>query len=299
MRKTLKRPTGVSNPASPRRDVQRADDGAVLDVERELAVEQHLEAASGARRSRRRARRSRERRLRRGPGDAVAAESLPLLERDHGEPRLLSGLAVDRVGGQEREIGETLLERARRPPSDRSAVRAQAGRAAARPARCVPKRDRPRGDIAGEEPERGAALDEQADRLHTRDGGDGQHELRHAGREARGLRPGGEPLAEVDGRDPVRDRDGTERRSGGNRACDLALALRSRRAGEQRCDRLAERRAAAVDVDDLFALEERDLHRGRLRARAAWREDERDRGERCRHPEPSEEIPHPAEPIVR
>ena len=273
---------------------------AVLDVERELAVEQHLEAAPGARRSRRRPRRGRERRLRRGAGDAVAAEPLPFLERDHGEPRLLSCLAVDRLGGQEREIGEPLLERAHgRRRIGRRAGRRRAGRRHVRP-RCVPKRDRPRGDVAGEEPERGAALDEQADRLHTRDGG--RRSARAASRGPRGSPPSSRWRTARRGR---RSRPRSRpRRRGAPFPAGTALAisrLRSAAVGPASSAVTAWRSVEPLrfDVDDLFALEERDLHRRRLRARAAWREDERDRGERCRHPEPSEEIPHPAEPIVR
>ena len=88
-----------------------------VDVERELAVEQDLDATAGAGRPRRRPLRALERRLGPGPGDAVAVEPRPLLEGHHGEAGLLAGLAVDARARQEAEVGQPVLQRARRRQS--------------------------------------------------------------------------------------------------------------------------------------------------------------------------------------
>ena len=130
MRKTLKRPVGVSKPVAPVETCSVAHDAAVLDVEHELAVEQHLEPAPSARSCAASAvSRLASAACVAGPADAVAAEPLPLLERHHGEPRLLAGLAVHRLRWEEREVGEPLLERAHgRRRIGRRARRGRAGR---------------------------------------------------------------------------------------------------------------------------------------------------------------------------
>ena len=164
---------------------------------------------------RRRPRGLRERGLRRGPDRAVAREPEPLLERDDARRRPRAGLPVHRVAGQEAELVEALLNR-----TDLVGLAARRRRRGRRRRRDVRRCDRLRsdriaGDDAGEEPERGAALDEQLDRADARVARRGQDDLGDAGGEALDVRPGCELLPEVDRRDSAGDAHRPERRRGG------------------------------------------------------------------------------------
>ena len=274
-----------------------------VDVEHELAVEQHLDAVGPARPS------------------AASAASRPRAPPGSPGPRrrrrpspchFWNAITANRVcspalpstavGGEEAEVGEPLLERAHRRPSDRSSAGRAAGRAAARRARVALARviGRER-DVAGEEPERRGALDVQPHRLDTADRRRRQHELGHA---AQTGSPRFVPVANRSPRStvatPFVDRDGA-------RAASLR-GPRSRPRGRARADDGPASSAAtawrsvepvAVDVDDLLALEERDLHRRRRRARAPARATSPIDASDCRRAEPSDEIPHAAERIFR
>jgi hypothetical protein len=94
--------------------VDPANDRVVLDRKRQLPVEEHLDtAAASSARHRGRAARAGERRPRLGPGNAVTCEPLPLLEGDDGEAGFLAGDSIDCAQGEEAEVGEPLLKRAR------------------------------------------------------------------------------------------------------------------------------------------------------------------------------------------
>ena len=147
--------------------------------------------------ARRRPRGGGERGLRLRPDDAVAAEPGPLLEGDDGEPRLLAGHAVDRLGRQVAEVGELLLQRADGDGRVGSSSAGGFGRRHDGPAQRR-GRDRLRRVDAREEPERRAAEDAQPHRLHAAEAGRRQHELRHARAQVGGLVGLGEGLVEVD-----------------------------------------------------------------------------------------------------
>jgi hypothetical protein len=89
-------------------------DAVVLDRERELPVEQHLDSpATPATRDRARMARLGQRGPCLRPRDAVTAEARPLLEGDDGEAGLLPRDPVDTAQREEAEVGEPLLERPR------------------------------------------------------------------------------------------------------------------------------------------------------------------------------------------
>ncbi len=227
--------------------------------ERELAVEQDLEPVAASARPRRRAGRVGERRLGGRPGDAVAPRPCHFWNAMTAKRVCSPSRPSTASAGGRRDRRAAAGGRGRSPSASGRRGRRRTRRRHVR-SPSVGGGDRRAGHDAREEPERRRTLAEQPDRPHAAHGGGREDELGHASGPTRRLRPGGELLAQVDRGDSIGDGDGPERCPGRHGGRDLAASLRSGRPGQERGDRLAQRRAVARHRDELLALEEGDAH---------------------------------------
>jgi hypothetical protein len=256
-------PDGCLIAGLPGRDVENTRHPIDVDEQRDLAVEQNFHAAPAARPDRARPSGCRQRGLRGGADDAVTREPRRLLERDNRRGRLRTGPAVHAVRGEVAHVRQPLLQRPRR-------LGGRAGRRRRRRSgrrhvgsQHVLRRERVRRDNPGEEAQRGSALDTEPNGPDSRHSRCRQHHLRGSRAQALGVPASSEALPEVDGCDAPREGDAPERRPRRHLRRDLTGFLRPRRARKQRRDGGSNRGARPVDIDDLLALQQRDLHRRR------------------------------------
>jgi hypothetical protein len=243
--------------------VDRPDDHVVVDRQRELAIEQHLDPVSARPRPDRcRPGRLLERRPRPRADNPVGRAALPFLEGDYGEPGLIPRHAVDTVWGEIAEIGEALLERSdirlRRARGVRRRLRRRHDRL-----RRLLTGDRPRAGDPGEQAERYAPSDQHSHRLDPRACRRREDELRDPRAERFRVPAGREPLAEVDRRDAVRDPHRAQARAGWDERAELLRGFRLARAGKERRHGRAQRRSWTRDRDELLPLQKVDLRASR------------------------------------
>jgi hypothetical protein len=253
------------------RDVQDARHAVPVDDERQLPVQQDLDAVTAPAADRRGASCRIQRVARLGTGDAVAGQPGPLLERHDRRRGPRTRPAVHLPRSHEAEVRKALLESTRLIRFGAGRLRRRRGRRRLIRREDAFGRQRMKRDEAGEQTERRTALHQQADRPHVRKTRSREHDLDDPGAQAVEPRPVREFLAEVDRGDAILEGDGPERRAARDLRLDLPRRLALRRAGEESRERLLQRRAGAIDVDHLLALQERDLGRRSIPLRGCRR----------------------------